>query len=438
MLGDFFSFSATETGYNHIKAEPSKVCEDASGNYDDELMNICVVADGHGSDNYPRTDRGSKYAVQAAIEQIKEFVNSTYNPFPKDLDRNKKESVELISKILSDNYTEVHPLKGLSQSILTRWYELVGDDFQKNPFTENELKNVSDKYKSKYLSEQDQLFEKAYGCTLIAYVVTDSFSFGLQIGDGKCIVIDASGEFTEPIPWDENCQLNVTTSICDADAGDEFRFYSSSEKPAAVFAGSDGIDDSYASEEEVYALYRSMLKIFIEYGDEVGKSEIKEYLPVLTKKGSGDDVSVALIINPEKVQGLLEVFNIQTELFDLQNKLKEKEYAFIVNEERDKNLFEKLSKEKGLEDNDSIDSSITNEINDLRQDRKGIDDEISAIQKEIGELSDKLKKVREIYDVDAIKVSVSEESIESEKMEQIPSDDYFLVSDSKSETIDNL
>ena len=56
MTDKIFSFSATETGYNHIKAEPSKVCEDASGFYDDDQMHICVVADGHGSDNYPRTD----------------------------------------------------------------------------------------------------------------------------------------------------------------------------------------------------------------------------------------------------------------------------------------------------------------------------------------------------------------------------------------------
>ena len=73
MTDKIFSFSATETGYNHIKAEPSKVCEDASGFYDDDQMHICVVADGHGSDNYPRTDRGSQFAVDAAIEQIKAF-----------------------------------------------------------------------------------------------------------------------------------------------------------------------------------------------------------------------------------------------------------------------------------------------------------------------------------------------------------------------------
>ena len=97
-------------------------------------------------------------------------------------------------------------------------------------------------------------------------LVTDEYSFGLQIGDGKCVYIDADGKFSEPIPWDENCQLNVTTSICDSDAIDEFRYFVTENTPTAVFIGSDGIDDSYASDEELYALYRSILKIFIENG----------------------------------------------------------------------------------------------------------------------------------------------------------------------------
>ena len=81
----------------------------------------------------------------------------------------------------------------------------------------------------------------------------------MQIGDGKCVVIDQNGSISEPIPWDENCQMNVTTSICDSDASDEFRFFVTEEKPSAVFCGSDGIDDSYAKVEEMYALYRSIL-----------------------------------------------------------------------------------------------------------------------------------------------------------------------------------
>ena len=128
--------------------------------------------------------------------------------------------------------------------------------------------------------------------------------------------------------------MNVTTSICDSDARDEFRFYISEKMPVAVFCGSDGIDDSYATPEEVYALYRSILKIFIELGAEVGKKEIMEYLPVLTKRGSGDDVSVALIIDMEKVNILSGVLDKQGELFKIDAELKEKKHQIDVMIER--------------------------------------------------------------------------------------------------------
>lgn len=392
MTEDLFSFSATETGYNHIKSKPSKVCEDASGNYDDEQMLICVVADGHGSDNYPRTDRGAQFAVNTALEKIRAFVSSIYNPDPENAETSKKESKELIDKLLCPNIDEVHPLVGLSKSILNAWREQVECDVKEHPFQEEEMANVSDKYKEKYLSEnaEDRRAEKAYGCTLIAYAVTERFSFGLQIGDGKCVVIDQNGSISEPIPWDENCQLNVTTSICDSDASDEFRFFVTEEKPAAVFCGSDGIDDSYADAEEMYTLYRSILKIFVENGIEVGKSEIKEYLPVLTKKGSGDDVSIALIMDIQRVTELIPVFAAQTELFNLKNLLIEKQHTIAVNEEKERALNSKLSAWIRSGNKTSVDSKIVEQIKALRFQRIQMFEEIRSIQEKIDNLNSRI------------------------------------------------
>jgi len=393
MTDKIFSFSATETGYNHIKAEPSKVCEDASGFYDDDQMHICVVADGHGSDNYPRTDRGSQFAVDAAIEQIKAFVGKIYNPNPENPEKSEKESNELIDKLLHTKINETHLLQYLSRNILMKWREFVEKDVEENPFQESEMANVSEKYKKRYMPEDisERRAEKAYGCTLIAYVVTEKFCFGMQIGDGKCVVIDQNGSISEPIPWDENCQMNVTTSICDSDASDEFRFFVTDEKPSAVFCGSDGIDDSYANVEEMYALYRSILKIFVEHGIEVGKSEIKEYLPVLTKRGSGDDVSIALIMDIQRVTELTPVFNVQTEIFNLNNQLKEKQHQVAVNEEKDKVLD---SKKAHMQKNKLIhDMDIVNQLNGLRLQTLQLCEEINTIEEKISNLLTRMPNV---------------------------------------------
>lgn len=331
MNKNIFAFSATETGYNHTKI--NKLCEDASDFYDDERMHICVVADGHGSDNYPRTDRGARYAVDSAIICIIEFVK---NADPK--------------QVLDDERRDFSLLLQLSKSILNNWHQSVGDDYNRHPFEEKELEKVSEKYKRRYLSADkgERCIEKAYGCTLIAYVVTAEYSFGLQIGDGKCVVVDKYGNFIEPIPWDANCQLNVTTSICDSDAIEEFRFNISDQIPTAVFCGSDGIDDSYANSEELHALYRSILKIFVEHGSDVGQNEIKEYLPVLTKKGSGDDVSIGMIIDMDHAIEIASLMDVQVQLFRLNSELAEQKHRMKIASEKKETMLCKLQNLIGL------------------------------------------------------------------------------------------
>ena len=247
-----YSFAYSAQGYNHIKA--SKICQDASGFYCDDDIAIAVVADGHGGDNYPRTDRGSQFAVEAALSAVREFAGTV-----------------LFNRVnLLDNADE--HIGQLAKNILARWYDAVEDDLAVDPLVEDELAKVSDRYRKKYLS--GQRCEKAYGTTLIAVCDMGECWIGLQIGDGKCVCIMPDGTVEEPIPWDDDCQSNVTTSICDSEAIDEFRYCLRREKPVASFIGTDGIDDSYASAEELHGLYRGILSIFAEHGREIGEEEI--------------------------------------------------------------------------------------------------------------------------------------------------------------------
>lgn len=393
MNNNIFAFSATETGYNHTRI--NKVCEDASDFYDDEKMHICVVADGHGSDNYPRTEFGSKFAVDAAIKNVIEFVNTAEK-----------------SQVINDAENNFERMNQLAKSILRSWYESVEEDYNKKPFTEKELEKVSDKYKNRYLSEniEERKVEKAYGCTLIIYVITDDYSFGMQIGDGKCVLIDENGQFLEPIPWDDDCQLNVTTSICDDDAIDEFRFYISDKMPTAVFIGSDGIDDSYANEEELYALYRSILKIFIEHGDEVGKSEIREYLPVLTKRGSGDDVSMGLIINQKRAKSISSVFEMQIEVFKLTEELQDKKRKKDIVTEKALRLRSRIKKWRDIVEIPSEEQKEeVVQVNDLIEEERNLSIQIQEIEKKLVNLSENQKNINFVDEADIHKSNKQQE-----------------------------
>ena len=104
------------------------------------------------------------------------------------------------NELLNDK--KYYLLNQLSKSILLTWHNLVEKDFEANPFTEEEMRNVSEKYKKRYLKDDflEGYFKKAYGTTLIMFAITREYSFGIHIGDGKCVVIGDDGTFEEPIP----------------------------------------------------------------------------------------------------------------------------------------------------------------------------------------------------------------------------------------------
>jgi hypothetical protein len=99
----------------------------------------------------------------------------------------------------------------------------------------------------------------------------------------------SGGEFSAPIPDDGQCVFNFTTSLCADDAIQSFRSYASDVLPEAIFLITDGVVNSFKDEKGVYELLRK----FLESRD---AEELKEFLPILSKKGSGDDVSIAGII----------------------------------------------------------------------------------------------------------------------------------------------
>lgn len=116
-----------------------------------------------------------------------------------------------------------------------------------------------------------------------------------QIGDGKCVALRKDGTPWEPIPWDDRCFLNKTTSICDTDALSRFRccYGGIDTAPVAIFLGSDGIDDSFGEEENLYNFYIQLAKGFSQDGHEATVRDLKQSLPVLSKRGSQDDMSAA-------------------------------------------------------------------------------------------------------------------------------------------------
>ena len=252
-------FSASCIGASHI--HEGKPCQDYSLCRAEGKTAIASVADGHGADIYFRSGRGARFAAETALRCIGEFVKVKTSP-------------------LRDPYAL---LSALEKSIVAAWHERIVRDIKTDPFE---------------AAANGGILEP-YGTTLIAAAITEHYWFAIHIGDGKCVVINEDNEASQPVPWDERCFLTQTTSLCDEDALSLFRHYYSETLPLAVFLGSDGIDDSFPVNENEKHLARFYLNIyenFVKEGIKNGEIQLREMLPRLTQRGSGDDVSIAGII----------------------------------------------------------------------------------------------------------------------------------------------
>ena len=269
------SFHSSVRGASHIKTE--KGCQDYAISSSCGKYAVAIVCDGHGGERYIRSNIGSRIAAETCMKAIIDFFE---NQNIKSENEFGKKSEKVLTQLIAN--------------IIFRWREDTGKDFYSNPFTEAETAKLSPGDKSKLEGDG---WIKAYGTTLIAVVRATDFWFGLHIGDGKCVVVSENGEFLEPIPWDDKCFMNTTTSLCDSDAIANFRYYfSNDDLPLALFVGTDGIDDSFNGTQGLHSFYESLLKTIKAKGIEEGVKDLNEYLPKVSEKGSGDDVSVAGIV----------------------------------------------------------------------------------------------------------------------------------------------
>lgn len=299
-------------GYNHIASY--KPCQDycKTEYFADLDMTVAALSDGHGGDRYFRSQFGSQFAVECAIEAVKSFVGN----ISKSIFAGVRYSTILAQedeKMEKLDTEQAKVLRQLVGSIIFHWRQKVKEHVTENSqFSEWELQHVEERYRQDMISHSidDEIPVKTYGCTLMVYVQTRDYWFAFHIGDGKCIAFfDEEQVWAEPIPWDKNCFLNKTTSLCNSNAIDQFRFcYEGDGRfPLAVFLGSDGLDDSLGESDNLADFYAEVVKMIKKSSLENTYLSLKEDLPVLSKIGSKDDMSVACVFDPERLDRAVSV-----------------------------------------------------------------------------------------------------------------------------------
>ncbi|NLJ39971.1 MAG: protein phosphatase 2C domain-containing protein [Candidatus Atribacteria bacterium] len=237
------------------------------------------ISDGHGSRKYFRSHIGSRLAVFAAEEVIKEFTE-------------KMDNTTNLSSI--KEYAELR----LPQSIIREWEKNVRNDLKSNPFQERELTFLE---KNEGISVRKQLENNpiiAYGATLLSVFITNTYILYLQLGDGDILIVSEEGETSRPFPKDERLIANETTSLITKDAWKEFRvqFQRLSENPPAlILVSSDGYANSFCDEESFLQIGSDFLTLIRADGLKKVEQNLRSWLEEASEKGCGDDISLGII-----------------------------------------------------------------------------------------------------------------------------------------------
>lgn len=287
-------------GESHKATE--KVCQDYSYFSSDNDTILAIVCDGHGGERYFRSDVGAKLAADVTSECVRQFIENCPSEMfvGKSFTQKYAKTTEAAHPELITKETQIDKaLRQLFSAIICNWRNRILEHAHEVALSEWEKNNVQQKYLDSFVADID--LEKTYGCTLMCFVRTSTYWFAFHLGDGKCIAFDEKGTWSEPIPWDEKCFLNKTTSLCDSAAIDEFRYCYAGDGscPIAWCLGSDGMDDSFGATENMVNFYIQFLKMIVDSPREEVQQQLEETLPELSRIGSKDDMSLVCVYDPD-------------------------------------------------------------------------------------------------------------------------------------------
>lgn len=306
-------FAESVQGASHIKkeiAEENKEtgrkfpCQDKSfsapfpeSDFHRTNFSLTAVCDGHGGAAYFRSEKGASFAIDCMKKILPQHIDS------------------IAGNLCEDSIRAIIP------PFLAAWKDAVDLDLEKNPITETEYRflEADDKAAAeRYRAGKD--LHAIYGATFLAFVKANNFWFALQIGDGDIAVEvpdpESENKWTVvlPVPEDERNFLNQTTSLCDTNAEHEFRVVFKNQKSRAALCSTDGLANSFAGDNQLFSFYKKVLRLFRNYDfadAENGEADDKDYvniakkraslavneirtsLPDISKRGSGDDITLA-------------------------------------------------------------------------------------------------------------------------------------------------
>lgn len=239
-----------------------------------------VVSDGHGGSRNFRSDVGSKFAIQIALEVMQDFAAGCAG-----------ENLSSIKRTAEER---------LPQQLARRWDEEVRKHLATQAFSDADIKLLlkKDEIPAPLPADFNPLI--AYGATLLIARVEKEFILYLQLGDGDMVAVAADGTAARPLPSDERLFANETTSLCSLTAWRDFRvrFQAISDShPALIVLSTDGYANSFRDDAGFLQVGPDIVGLIRSDGLEKVNASMKEWLTEASQSGSGDDITVGCVCN---------------------------------------------------------------------------------------------------------------------------------------------
>lgn len=240
----------------------------------DQIL-IVAVADGHGSSKCPRSDRGSMIAVNSFYEVMKNYLK-IYG-----------EDEEGLSNLIT--FLNREGDMRFAQDVCEEWQSRVKQSFYKNKVEEMSDENGKIKWSSVF---------SLYGTTLLGMLITDSFVFSFQIGDGDISIVTIADVSSLVTP--EKFLGTETHSLSRPDAWRKAvasvrRREMENEESYMYILSTDGFANSYTSDIEYQKTCKEYMKMIQDHGADTVQENLKNWLTETSELGCGDDITVVMV-----------------------------------------------------------------------------------------------------------------------------------------------
>lgn len=317
-------FGRSVRGYSHERSGlPCQDCYAAvkkSNNYV-----LLAVSDGHGSPKCFRSDRGSKFAVEVAIEVIEKYLGSFFPEGRLNEDESDHSNRPVSYQYLGDITREKIPME-----IVRQWQVKVQNDIQREQLKIEEMNKRDELLFLDILKKPMQ----TYGATLLIVLVTPKYTIYWQLGDGEIVTFSGTSEVIPVLARNEKLFGNETTSLCLPNAWAEFQVEVlpiKDQGPALILVSTDGYPNSFKNVEGFHQAGVDILKMlwYQKDGEEKLENHLADWLAEASKQGSGDDITVGLIWrNPTLAETEKDVCATVKEIHELWKPLNEKFVEF--------------------------------------------------------------------------------------------------------------